>query len=262
MLKSAIRALFRAKIRRSANLYPPPSTSTRSENKNVLHNLCVRLGSLILKEKQTLAVEALLSFKGVMVYIPTGSGNPSLFNAFLSFQNFGNASILVYIASAKQAVLPEFTAFVNLLALVVLDKYNCTDSQLKNGYNRFADTAFIFRRILSRNMTRQTRADELDAQFNGSLRFSVRISQSELLPRLAFLSLARLICSPARLSREGLERGGSKFCMWCPLSHVGLPVYPSEENSKCFSVYPIAQFRYIKIELETKDITTRLRGII
>ena len=39
------------------------STSTRSENENVLDNLCVRLGSLILKEEQKLAVEALLSFK-------------------------------------------------------------------------------------------------------------------------------------------------------------------------------------------------------
>ena len=51
------------------------STSTRSENENVSDNLCVRLGSLILK-KQKLAVEALLSLKAVIVVLPTGSGNP------------------------------------------------------------------------------------------------------------------------------------------------------------------------------------------
>ena len=52
------------------------STGTRSENKNVVDNLCVRLGSLILKEEEKLAAEALLSFKDVMVALPTGSGNP------------------------------------------------------------------------------------------------------------------------------------------------------------------------------------------
>ena len=52
------------------------STSTRRESENVLDNLCVRLGSLILKEEQKLAVEALLSLKDVMVVLPTGSGNP------------------------------------------------------------------------------------------------------------------------------------------------------------------------------------------
>ena len=74
------------------------STSTRSETENVLDNLCVRLGSLTLKEEQKLAVEALLSLKGVMVVLPTGSGNLKFFKAlYRSRQNFGNASILVYI---------------------------------------------------------------------------------------------------------------------------------------------------------------------
>ena len=35
------------------------STSTRSENENVVDNLCIRLGSLILIEEQKLAAEAL-----------------------------------------------------------------------------------------------------------------------------------------------------------------------------------------------------------
>ena len=52
------------------------SMSTRSENENVVDNLCVRLGSLILKEEQKLAVEVLLSLKDVMIELPTGSGNP------------------------------------------------------------------------------------------------------------------------------------------------------------------------------------------
>ena len=52
------------------------STSTRNANDNVLDNLCVHLGSLILKEEQKLAVEALLLLKDVMVVQPTGSGNP------------------------------------------------------------------------------------------------------------------------------------------------------------------------------------------
>ena len=52
------------------------STSTHSEDENILDNLCIRLGSLIFKEEQKLAVEALLSLKDAMVVLPTGSGNP------------------------------------------------------------------------------------------------------------------------------------------------------------------------------------------
>ena len=52
------------------------SMSTRSENEIILDNMCVRLASLILKEEQKLAVEALLSLKDVMVVLTIGSGNP------------------------------------------------------------------------------------------------------------------------------------------------------------------------------------------
>ena len=50
------------------------STNTRSENENALGNLRVRLGSLILREEQKLTLS--LRCHGVMVVLPTGSGNP------------------------------------------------------------------------------------------------------------------------------------------------------------------------------------------
>ena len=39
------------------------SASTRSENENVLDDLCVRLGNFVLKEEEKLAVEVLLTLK-------------------------------------------------------------------------------------------------------------------------------------------------------------------------------------------------------
>ena len=167
------------------------SMSTHSENENVLLNLCVRLGSLILKEEQKLAVEALLSFKDAMVVLPTGSVKPSFLNALIapkfwqcihpslcpsrtkeplvltiitSFYNF---------ASAEQ-VLARIHRFSQSIFLAVVAKYHIIDSQKWLG--SIADTAFIFRRIVSCTiLTQLTWADELDAQFNKSLRFPVRI---------------------------------------------------------------------------------------
>ena len=64
-----------------------------------------------------------------------------------------------YFASAEQVLSPEFTDFLNQFALVVVDKYQFIDSQKRLG--AIADTKFIVRRILSRDiLTQQTRADK------------------------------------------------------------------------------------------------------
>ena len=69
------------------------SMSTGNESKNVLDNLCVHLGSLILKEEQNLVVVSIV--KRCYNCATDRLWKSIIFQSFVSLQNFGNASILV-----------------------------------------------------------------------------------------------------------------------------------------------------------------------
>lgn len=59
------------------------SSNSNSGNENVLDNLSGRLGGLVFKEEQMLAVEALLSGKDVMAVLPTGFGKSIIYQSFV-----------------------------------------------------------------------------------------------------------------------------------------------------------------------------------
>ena len=75
------------------------SASTRSENENVLDTMCVRLGSLILKEEQKLAVEALLLLKDVMVSWLCYRPAPEIHNFSKLIKAFDRSRILAVLSS-------------------------------------------------------------------------------------------------------------------------------------------------------------------
>ena len=70
----------------------------KESNSDDFVNLSNQLGSLVLKEEQKLAVEALLSGKDVMAVLPTGFGKSIIYQSFVIVKYFANmASITVVV---------------------------------------------------------------------------------------------------------------------------------------------------------------------
>ena len=64
----------------------------KESSSNVFINSSNQLGSLILKEEQKLAVEALLSGEDVMAILPTGFGKSIIYQSFIIAKNFANTA--------------------------------------------------------------------------------------------------------------------------------------------------------------------------